>query len=77
MGMASLMSGNAPLGVEYFEKVVGQSNIYFQYFKGLAYKAQGNTTRAKEIFQHVATHNFNTLIYSTVRNRALEEVAKG
>jgi hypothetical protein len=77
MGMANLMSGNPEKGVEYFEKVVDPSNIYFQYFKGLSYKASGDTAKAKERFQYVATYNFNTLIYGTVRNRALEEVAKG
>ena len=77
MGMTNLMSGNPEKGVEYFEKVVDPSNIYFQYFKGLSYKASGDTAKAKERFQYVATYNFNTLIYGIVRNRALEEVAKG
>jgi tetratricopeptide (TPR) repeat protein len=77
MGMANLMSGNAEIGVEHFEKAVNQRNIYFTYFKGLAYKASGNIDKAKETFQYVATFNFNTLIYAPVRNRALEEVAKG
>ena len=31
MGMTNLMSGNAEKGVEYFEKVVNQSNIYLIY----------------------------------------------
>jgi tetratricopeptide (TPR) repeat protein len=77
MGMANLMSGNAEIGVEHFEKAVNQRNIYFTYFKGLAYKASGNIDKAKETFQYVATFNFNNLIYAPVRNRALEEVAKG
>jgi tetratricopeptide (TPR) repeat protein len=77
MGMANLMSGNSEIGVEHFEKAVNQGNIYFTYFKGLAYKASGNVDKAKEIFQYVATFNFNVLVYTFVRNRALEEVAKG
>jgi tetratricopeptide (TPR) repeat protein len=77
MGMANLMSGNAEIGVEHFEKAVNQGNIYFTYFKGLAYKASGNIDKAKEIFQYVATFNFNVLIYTVVRNRAQEETAKG
>jgi tetratricopeptide (TPR) repeat protein len=77
MGMANLMSGNAEIGIEHFEKAVNQRNIYFTYFKGLAYKASGNVDKAKEIFQYVATFNFNGLVYTFVRNRALEEVAKG
>ncbi len=77
MGMANLMSGNAEIGIEYFEKAVNQRNIYFTYFKGLAYKSSGNIDKAKEIFQYVATFNFNGLVYTFVRNRALEEVAKG
>ena len=76
MGMTSLMSGNAEKGVEHFEKVVNQSNIYFQYHKGLAYKEFGNLDKAKEIFQSVATHNFNGLNYTAVRNKALKELGK-
>ena len=49
MGMTNLMSGNAEKGVEYFEKVVNQSNTYFQYHKGLAYKEFGNFDKAKEL----------------------------
>ena len=77
MGMANLMSGNAEKGVEHFEKVVNQSNIYFQYYKGLAYKTSGDLDKAKEIFQSVATHNFNDLNYTAVRNKALKELGKG
>ena len=77
MGMANLMSGNAEIGIEHFEKAVNQRNIYFTYFKGLAYKASGNIDKAKEIFQYVATFNFNVLIYTVVRNGAQEETAKG
>jgi tetratricopeptide (TPR) repeat protein len=77
MGMTSLMSGNAEKGVEHFEKVVDQSNIYFQYHKGLAYKASGDLDKAKEFFQSVATHNFNGLNYTAVRNRALKELGQG
>ncbi len=76
MGMTNLMSGNAEKGVEHFEKVVNQSNIYFQYHKGLAYKEFGNLDKAKEIFQSVATHNFNGLNYTAVRNKALKELGK-
>ncbi len=77
MGMTSLMSGNAEKGVEHFEKVVNQSNIYFQYYKGLAYKTSGDLDKAKEIFQSVATYNFNNLNYTAVRNKALKELGKG
>ena len=76
MGMTNLMSGNAEKGVEYFEKVVNQSNTYFQYHKGLAYKEFGNFDKAKEIFQSVATYNFNDLNYTVVRNKALKELEK-
>ena len=76
MGMTNLMSENAEKGVEYFEKVVNQSNTYFQYHKGLAYKEYGNFDKAKEIFQSVATYNFNDLNYTVVRNKALKELGK-
>lgn len=77
MGMTNLMSGNPESGIEHFEKVVNQRNIYFIYFKGLAYKASGNQDKAKELFQYVATFNFNNLIYAPVRNRAIKEIEKG
>ena len=50
MGMAHLMSGNAEKGIEHFENVLDEGNIYFQYFKGLSYKASGKLNEAKEIF---------------------------
>ena len=77
MGMANLMSGNSEKGVEHFEKVVDPSNIYFLYYKGLSYKASGNLNKAKELFQEVATHNFNGLNYTFVRNKAIKEIEKG
>ena len=77
MGMTNLMSGNPKTGVEHFEKVINQRNIYFTYFKGLAYKASGDADKAKELFQYVATFNFNNLIYAPVRNRAIKEIEKG
>ena len=77
MGMANLMSGNAKKSIEHFEAVVEQENIYFQYFKGLSYKADGKLDAAKETFKYVATYNFNGLIYTMVRNKAIEEIAKG
>jgi len=77
MGMASLMSGSPDKGVEHFDKVVDPSNIYFKFFNGLANKASGNLVKAKELFQEVATHNFNGLNYTIVRNKAIKEIAKG
>ena len=77
MGMASLMSGSPDKGVEHFNKVVDPSNIYFKFFNGLANKASGNLVKAKELFQEVATHNFNGLNYTIVRNKAIKEIAKG
>jgi len=77
MGMVHLMSGNARLAVDHFQKVEDQSNIYFTYFNGLALKANGNMAKAKEIFKSVATYNFNGLIYTAVRNKAIKEVEKG
>jgi len=77
MGMANLMSGNPEKGVEHFEMVVDPSNIYFTYFNGLSHKASGNSVRAKELFQEVATHNFNGLNYTIVRNKAIKEIKKG
>jgi tetratricopeptide (TPR) repeat protein len=77
MGMANLMSGNSKKGVEHFEKVIDPSNIYFTYFNGLAHKASGYSDKAKELFQEVATHNFNGLNYTVVRNKAIKEIEKG
>ena len=77
MGMANLMSGNAKKGIEHFEAVVEEENIYFQYFKGLSNIADGKIDAAKETFKFVATYNFIGLIYTMVRNKAIEEIAKG
>ena len=77
MGMANLMSGNAEKGIEHFENVLDEGNIYFQYFKGLSYKASGKLNEAKEIFNYVAKYNFNGLVYTVVRNKAIDEIKKG
>ena len=77
MGMANLMSGNLKKSTEYFEAVVSEENIYFQYFKGLSYKADGRIDAAEATFKYVATYNFNGLIYTMVRNKAIKEIAKG
>ena len=77
MGMANLMSGNAAKGVQHFEDVIDEGNIYFQYFKGLSYKAVGDLDKAKEVFDYVAKYNFNGLVYTVVRNKAIEEIKKG
>ena len=37
----------------------------------------GNVEKAKKLFQEVATHNFNGLNYTVVRNKAIKEIAKG
>ena len=58
-------------------QVINPSNIYFTYFNGLAYKASGNSNKAKELFKEVATHNFNGLNYTVVRNKAIKEIEKG
>ena len=77
MGMANLMSGNAQKSIEHFENVLDEGNIYFQYFKGLSYKASGKLDKAKEIFNYVAKYNFNGLVYTVVRNKAIDEIKKG
>tara|TARA_Y100000758_G_scaffold268063_1_gene208890 strand:- start:127 stop:1062 length:936 start_codon:yes stop_codon:yes gene_type:complete len=77
MGMANLMSGNPEKGVTHFEKVIDPSNIYFNYFNGLAHKASGNSDKANALFQEVATYNFNGLNYTFVRNKAIKEIEKG
>ncbi len=74
MGMANLMDGDPQKSVEHFENVIDPSNIYFTYFKGLSYKASGEKEKAKKLFQEVATHNFNSLNYTVVRNRAINEI---
>ena len=78
MGMANLMSGNAEIGVDHFENVIDESNIYFQYFKiALSYKASGKLEKANKVFDYVAKYNFNGLVYTVVRNKAIEEIKKG
>ncbi len=77
MGMANLMSGNVEIGVSHFESVIDEGNIYFQYFKGLSYKASGKVKEARKVFDYVAKYNFNGLVYTVVRNKAIEEIKKG
>ena len=71
------MSGNADIGVDHFESVIDEGNIYFQYFKGLSYKATGKLEEARKVFDYVAKYNFNGLVYTVVRNKAIEEIKKG
>ena len=76
MAMCKLMRGDVKNSIEHFDKVKDQSNVYFKYFKGLSYKSNGNMEKAQEIFESVAKYNFNGLIYTTVRKRAIKETLK-
>ena len=75
MGMCKLNTGDIKKSIEHFNKVKDQSNVYFKYFKGLAYKSDGKKEKAKQIFESVAKYNFNGIIYTTVRKRAIKEIS--
>ena len=45
-----------------------------KYFKGLSYKASGKLEEARKVFDYVAKYNFNGLVYTVVRNKAIEEI---
>ena len=55
---------------EVIEKVRGR-NLFF------SDNISGNIEKAKKLFQEVATHNFNGLNYTVVRNKAIKEIEKG
>ena len=68
-GMLELMERNTEDSEEMFKK--GDiRNVYFNYFKALALKANGKQEKAKEIFTSISSENFSYLELSLVKGLA-------
>jgi len=75
LGMAHLMEGNYEAAVNSFEKG-NETDIYYNYFKGLALKASGQNTEAHKIFKELASFNFSDWNIAIVRNLAKKQLEK-
>ena len=75
LGMANLMEGNYEMAVSNFKKA-DNTNIYFNYFKGLALKASGNENEAMEMFKELASYNFSSWDIAIIRNLAKKQLQK-
>tara|TARA_B100000287_G_C20573572_1_gene757562 strand:- start:642 stop:1256 length:615 start_codon:yes stop_codon:yes gene_type:complete len=75
LGMANLMEGNYEMAVSNF-KEADNTNIYFNYFKGLALKASGNENEAMEMFKELASYNFSSWDIAIIRNLAKKQLQK-
>ena len=74
-GMAHLMEGNHEKAIENFNKG-DETNIYFNYFKGLALKAAGQEEGANKIFKDLAKINFSNWNIAIVRRLANKQLGQ-
>jgi len=74
MGMTHIMEGNHQEAVNSFNKG-NETNIYFNYFKGLSLKAAGQKEQAIKIFQDIAKINFSGWPIAIVKRRAQKQLA--
>ena len=74
MGMTHIMEGNHQEAVDSFNKG-NETNIYFNYFKGLSLKAAGQKEQAIKIFQDIAKINFSGWPIAIVKRRAQKQLA--
>ena len=74
MGMAHLMEGNYQEAVDNFNKG-NETNIYFNYFKGLSLRAIGEKERATKTFQDLAKINFSGWTIAIVKRLAQKQLA--
>ena len=73
MGMTHLMEGNYQEAVDNFNKG-NETNIYFNYFKGLSLRAIGEEGRAIKTFQDIAKINFSNWNIAIVRRLAKKQL---
>lgn len=69
MGMLQLMEGNPEKSEKMFRKG-DEREVYFNYFKALALKANGKKEEAKEVLGSIASENFSYLELSLVKGLA-------
>ena len=75
LGMVNLMEGNYDLALSNFENG-DNTNIYFNYFKGLTLKASGQDEDARKIFKELANFNFSSWEIAIIRNLANKQLEK-
>ena len=74
-GMVNLMEGNIEQAISKFE-LGDVTDIYFNYFRGLALKAGGKETEATKVFTQIANVNFSNWDIAIVRNLAKKQLSK-
>ncbi len=75
LGMVNLMEGNYDLALSNFENG-DNTNIYFNYFKGLTLKASRQEENARKIFKELANFNFSSWEIAIIRNLANKQLEK-
>ena len=73
-GMAHLMEGNYQEAVDNFNRG-NETNIYFNYFKGLSQRAAGQEEKAVKTFQDLAKINFSAWEIAIVKRLAQKQLA--
>ena len=74
-GMTNLMEGNIETAISEFEQG-NNTNIYYNYFKGLALKAGGREAEAKKVFMQISKVNFSDWDIAIVRNLAKKQLGQ-
>ena len=74
-GMINLMEGNIEEAVSDFE-LGDVTDIYYNYFRGLALKAGGKETEANKVFSQIAKVNFSNWDIAIVRNLAKKQLGQ-
>ena len=75
LGMANLMEGDHKEALNSFKKA-DETNIYFNYFKGLSLRANGDETSANKIFKDLANINFANWDIAIIRGLANKQLGK-
>ena len=74
-GMVNLMEGNIEQAISDFE-LGDVTDVYYNYFRGLALKAGGKETQATRVFTQIAKVNFSNWDIAIVRNLAKKQLGK-
>lgn len=75
LGVAALENEDFAAAVEHLRQADYRNNIYVRYQLALAEEGAGNTEEAAELFNHVATFNFNSVGFA-LAGRAAKEKAE-
>ena len=75
LGLTHLMEGNHQSAVDNFEKG-DETDIYFNYFKGLSLKATGNKAAADQIFTDIININFAAWDLAIVKKLAQKQLGE-